>query len=250
MYKINPYNLWVISLKKYVSIILTTIVIIFSLLFCKIQQVSSDNLTLSEIPVIIIDAGHGGEDGGAVADDGTVEKNLNLQIALKLNDILSIMGYKTHLVRTTDTAIHSSGDTIRQRKISDIKNRYAIMNQYTNCLYISIHQNKFSDKSVCGAQTFYSPNNNESKFLADFIQKSISNHLQTDNNRVIKKSGTNIYLLHNATRPTVMVECGFISNDEELANLKSNKYQGKMAISIAFGIINYNVSEVKNGSEI
>lgn len=239
-----------ICLKKYVSFILTIIVIIFSLLFSKIQQASSENLILRDLPIVIIDAGHGGEDGGAVAEDGTVEKDLNLLISLKLNDMLSIMGYNTRLIRTTDTSIHSSGNTIRERKVSDIKNRFAVMNQYENCLYISIHQNKFTDKGVHGAQTFYSPNNSESKVLADFIQKSISSQLQTGNNRVIKKSGTNIYILHNATRPTVMVECGFVSNREDLLNLKNTQYQEKMAISIAIGIINYNISEVKNGSEI
>lgn len=237
-------------MKKYSSILLSAVVIILSLLFCRIQKTSSDNIVLNELPIIIIDAGHGGEDGGAVANDGTVEKDLNLKIALKLNDILSVMGYKTHLIRTTDTAIHTSGETIRQRKISDIKNRFAIMNKYDDCLYISIHQNKFNDTSVHGAQTFYSPNNSESKFLADYIQKSISSHLQKENRRVIKKSGTDIYLLYNATKPTVMVECGFVSNDNELKKLKDNNYQNKMAISIALGIINYNVSEVKNGSEI
>ncbi len=236
--------------KKYISILLSTVVIILSLLFCRIQKSSSDNIILNVLPVIIVDAGHGGEDGGAVANDGTVEKDLNLEIALKLNDILSIMGYKTHLIRSTDTAIHTSGDTIRQRKISDIKNRFAIMNKYDKCLYISIHQNKFSDTSVHGAQTFYSPNNDESKILADFVQKSISSQLQKDNKRVIKKSGTDIFLLYNATKPTIMVECGFISNIDELNNLKKNDYQNKMAISIAYGIINYNISEVKNGSEI
>ena len=124
------------------------------------------------------------------------------------------------------------------------------MKSFDNCLYISIHQNKFSDSQIHGAQTFYSPNNQESKALADFIQKSISGQLQSDNKRVIKKSGTDIFLLYNATKPTVMVECGFISNNEELKNLKNNKYQQQMALSIAFGIINYNISEVKYGSEV
>ncbi len=237
-------------MKQYLSIILATVVIIFSLLYCKIQKSSSENIILANLPVIIIDAGHGGEDGGAVADDGTLEKELNLSISFKLNDILSLLGYRTHLIRTTDNAVHTSGDTIRQRKVSDIKNRFEVMNLYEKCLYISIHQNKFYDKNVNGAQTFYSPNNNESKMLAEYIQKSISNQLQPNNNRVIKKSGTDIYLLYNATKPAVMVECGFISNNNELIKLKDNDYQNKMAISIAIGIINYNVSEVKNGSEI
>lgn len=231
-------------------VLLCCIVIFLSIIFSEIQYSSSNNIYQKDFPVIIIDAGHGGEDGGAIADDGTLEKNINLDISLKLNEIMSVFGYKTRLIRETDTDLHINGDTIRQRKISDIKSRYAIMNEYHNCLYISIHQNKFSDASVHGAQTFYSPNNEESKLLADFIQKSISGQLQSGNDRVIKKSGTDIYLLFNATRPTVMVECGFISNKKELINLKSKEYQQKMALSIAVGIINYNISEVKNGSEI
>ena len=237
-------------MKKYISVLLSFIIIVLSLLYCKIQQVSSDVIYENSFPVIIIDAGHGGEDGGAIADDGTLEKNINLEISLKLTDIMSVFGYKIKSIRTTDTDLHTEGDTIRQRKISDINHRFDIMNSYDNCLYVSVHQNKFIDSRIHGAQTFYSPNNNESKILADFIQESISSQLQSDNNRVIKKSGTDIFLLYNATRPTVMVECGFISNTDELNNLKNFDYQQQMALSIAFGIINYNISEVKNGSEV
>ncbi len=246
----TSYIFMVIILKKYFSVLLSFIVLILSILFCKVQQTSSNNIYNNHFPVLIIDAGHGGEDGGAVADDNTLEKDINLHISIKLNDILSVFGYKTKMIRNTDTDLHITGDTIKQRKISDIQERYKIMNSYDNCLYISIHQNKFNDSRIHGAQTFYSPNNNESKILADFIQKSISNQLQSDNNRVIKKSGTNIYLLYNATKPTVMVECGFISNYEELQKLKNENYQQQMALSIAYGIINYNISEVKNGSEV
>ncbi len=232
-------------MKKYICVILTLIILFLSTAICKIENSSSNNLSDDFLPLVVIDAGHGGEDGGAIADDGTLEKNLNLEIALRLNDIMSVFGYETRQIRITDTDLHETGDTIRQRKISDIRNRFAIMNEYDNCLYISVHQNKFSDKNINGAQTFYSPNNDESKILAQFIQKSISSQLQPKNNRVIKKSGTDIFLLYNATRPTVMVECGFISNDIELSNLKNQDYQNKMALSIAVGIINYNISEVK-----
>ncbi len=240
----------VIILKKYFSILLSFVILLLSVLYCKIQHVSSENFFQNLFPIIIIDAGHGGEDGGAVADDGTLEKNINLDISLKLRDIISVYGYKTKLIRQTDTDLHTEGDTIRQRKISDINHRFDIMKSYDNCLYVSIHQNKFNDSRIHGAQTFYSPNNYESKTLASFIQKSISSQLQSDNNRVIKKSGTDIYLLYNAIKPTVMVECGFISNTNELKNLKNYDYQKQMAFSIAFGIINYNLSEVKNGSEV
>lgn len=237
-------------MKNFICLFLCFTIILLSLIFCEIQQSSSSNIYKNKFPVIIIDAGHGGEDGGAVANDGTLEKDLNLQISLKLNDILSVLGYKTKLIRNSDTDLHTTGDSIRERKVSDIRNRFEIMNNGGECLYISIHQNKFNEEYVNGAQIFYSPNDSESKELASLIQKSISSQLQKDNNRVIKKSGTDIFLLYNATKPTVMVECGFISNASDLNNLKDTKYQNEMALSIAMGILNYNISEDKNGSEI
>lgn len=229
---------------------LATVVCISSVLICQIQLASSNAIVNSTLPVIIIDAGHGGEDGGAVGIDGTFEKDINLQIALKINDILSIFGYKTHLIRTTDTAIHTSGDSIRERKVSDIHNRAATMNLYENCIYLSIHQNKYEDSRIWGAQTFYSANFDESREIAQFIQNAVSSQLQPNNKRQIKKSGTDIYVLYNATKPAVMVECGFVSNQNELNQLKDSSYQNNMALSIATGIINYNISEVKNGSEV
>lgn len=210
-----------------------------------IKTASADNISDTKETVIIIDAGHGGEDGGAVGSDSTVEKDINLSISMKVNEILSAYGYTTHMIRTTDTSIHdSNADTTRERKISDIHNRALTMNKYENCIYVSIHQNKFEDCSVWGAQSFYSPNDEASKLLADFIQKSIKTNVQPTNDRVIKKSGTNIYVLYNATKPAVMVECGFLSNPKELALLKSDDYQNKIAYSISFGIINYLISEV------
>ncbi len=237
-------------MKNIICLVLSSVVIFTSIVFCQIDNASSSEIHNSDNLTIIIDAGHGGEDGGAIADDGTVEKDLNLSVALKLNDILSVFGYKTHLIRTTDISVYTQGDTIRERKISDIKNRINVMNEYENCLYISVHQNKFTESYVHGAQTFYSPNNAESKILAEFIQKSISSGLQKDNDRAVKKSGTDIYILFNAQKPTVMVECGFISNPDELINLKNSQYQNKMAMSVAAGIINYNISEEKNGTQI
>ena len=230
---------------------MSTIICVVSLLFCTVDAVNADAIINNCIPTIIIDAGHGGEDGGAVGIDATVEKQLNLEIALKLNDILSVMGYETRMVRTTDISIYE-GDckTLREKKVSDIRKRTAIMKEYENCLYVSIHQNKYEDSSIWGAQTFYSPNDNESKSLAQFIQSSITTELQPSNKRLIKQSGTSIYVLYNATKPAVMVECGFISNHNELSQLKTEEYQSKMAFSIMLGIINYNISEVTNGTEV
>ena len=239
-------------MKKSISILLAAYIISFSIVaFQQIRLASADNYSVENVPVIIIDAGHGGEDGGAVGIDGTAEKDLNLSISLKLNEILSAMGYQTRMVRTTDTSIHNTdADTVRERKVSDIHNRAAIMNEYENCIYVSIHQNKYSGSSIWGAQTFYSPNNEESKELAQLIQASIANNVQPDNKRVIKQSGTNIYVLYNATKPAVMVECGFVSNANELEQLKDNEYQNKMAFAISNGIINYLFSEETNGTEI
>ena len=239
-------------MKKSISILLAAFIISFSIVaFQQIRLASADNYSVENVPVIIIDAGHGGEDGGAVGIDGTAEKDLNLSISLKLNEILSAMGYQTRMVRTTDTSIHNTdADTVRERKVSDIHNRAAIMNEYENCIYVSIHQNKYSGSSIWGAQTFYSPNNEESKELAQLIQASIANNVQPDNKRVIKQSGTNIYVLYNATKPAVMVECGFVSNANELEQLKDEEYQNKMAFAISNGIINYLFSEETNGTEI
>lgn len=239
-------------MKKSISVLLAAFIISFSIVaFQQIRLASADNYSVENVPVIIIDAGHGGEDGGAVGIDGTAEKDLNLSISLKLNEILSAMGYQTRMVRTTDTSIHNAdADTVRERKVSDIHNRAAIMNEYENCIYVSIHQNKYSGSSIWGAQTFYSPNNEESKELAQLIQASIANNVQPDNKRVIKQSGTNIYVLYNATKPAVMVECGFVSNANELQQLKNEEYQNKMAFAISNGIINYLFSEETNGTEI
>ncbi len=230
--------------KSIVAVFLSLVIFFLSVIIGKIQIASTNSIINDDLPIIIIDAGHGGEDGGAVSIDGTYEKDINLQIAIKLNEILSIMGFKTYMIRTTDTAIHTEGETIRARKISDIRNRTNTMTLYDNCLYVSIHQNKYGESSIWGAQTFYSPNDERSKELAQFIQSSISSQLQTENERAIKKSGTDIYVLYNATKPAVMVECGFVSNPNELNQLKNSEYQTNMALSIAVGIINYNISEV------
>ncbi len=236
--------------KSLIALILATVVCVTSVLLCQVQFASSNTIINDTLPVIIIDAGHGGEDGGAVGIDGTYEKDINLQIALKVNDILSLFGYETHLIRTTDTAIHTSGNTIRERKVSDIRNRTDTMNLYENCIYLSIHQNKYGDSKIWGTQTFYSANCDESREIAQLIQNAVKSQLQPNNKRQIKKSGTDIYVLYNATKPAVMVECGFVSNPSELNQLKDNSYQNNMALSIATGIINYNISEVQNGSEV
>lgn len=203
----------------------------------KTVEVSAD---YSGFKTVIIDAGHGGVDGGTSANDGTLEKDLNLQIAMKLNSILNAMGVETVLIRDSDISIHDeSAKTIRQKKISDLNNRLNIINNTDDPLFVSIHQNHFGESKYNGTQVFYSKNNPHSHLLAEKIRMSVITYLQKDNTREIKQSGSEIYLLNNAQPPSVMVECGFLSNSEEVTNLKNNNYQQKLAFLIAIGIIDF-----------
>ena len=189
---------------------------------------------------VVIDAGHGGIDGGTQAKDGTLEKDINLNIALKLKDILESFGVKTVMTRETDVSIHNSGVTgIRNQKISDINNRLNIIETTENALFVSIHQNYFSQSKYSGAQVFYSKNNPESQSLALSIRNSLIENLQKDNTREIKQSGKEIYLLNNTTVPAVMVECGFLSNEAEANLLKTEEYQNQVAFFTAYGILNH-----------
>lgn len=187
---------------------------------------------------VIIDAGHGGFDGGAVAPDGTLEKDLNLSVALKLDSVLKIMGYDTVLVRDTDVSTADDKGTERSQKVSDIKARLRLTEKYKDALFVSIHMNKYTSPQPHGAQVFYSQVDG-SKELAECIQRSITAGVQTDNKRVVKKTTKDIYLLYHAVIPSVIAECGFISNPDDLLKLKSDEYQLKMAAAIAAGINDY-----------
>ncbi len=190
--------------------------------------------------VILIDAGHGGIDPGAVGADGTLEKDINLGIAQKLQTVLTLYGFETQMTRTGDFLI--SDDTaasVRQKKTSDLKKRLKMLEETDADMLISIHQNKYSVSKYSGAQVFYSKGNASSRELALILQSEIKSRMQNDNERQIKLSGSEIYLLYKATKPAVMVECGFMSNPDELENLKSESYQNEMALSVFSGIVKY-----------
>ena len=189
---------------------------------------------------VIVDAGHGGDDGGAIGIDGTVEKDINLDIALKLEKILKFYGFNVIMTRTQDVMTCDDGlDSLRKRKISDIHNRFELMRKNPDAIFISVHQNKFEDSSQHGTQVFYSGNDERSKELAEAIQTSVTLTLQRKNDRVVKKSGSGIYLLYHAKIPAVLVECGFISNSDEVKKLKDESYRMKLAILIADGLLKY-----------
>lgn len=189
-------------------------------------------------PVFVIDAGHGGEDGGAVANNIT-EKDINLKIAQLLSEIIASNGYEVVMTRCDDNSIETAGDTLRERKVSDMKNRLKIFNSNPDNIVISIHQNKFTESKYNGTQIFYSPNNENSSLLAESIRKSVVTLLQPRNERQNKAATNEIYLLYNTTVPAIIVECGFISNPEEAEKLKDEEYQKKIAWSIFLGAIEY-----------
>ena len=198
---------------------------------------------------VIVDAGHGGADGGTTGSDGSVEKEINLQIAQKLNRLLCLYGFNVIMTRENDDSIHSDDSaTLRQKKISDIHNRMKIINENPDAIFVSIHQNHFADMSVHGTQVFYSKNNPMSQALAQKIQDSVAQNIQPDNMRQIKKSGTEIYLLYNSKSPSIMVECGFMSNKNDLSLLHDDNYQKKIALSIADGILNFYKESDTDGS--
>lgn len=216
--------------------IIYLILIIFA--FYNIDNYSAVNVEYNSLPVIVIDAGHGGEDGGAVANN-VVEKNINFSISNKLRDIFISSGFNVKMTRSSDKMINDSGDTLRDRKVSDMKNRLKLFNKSENNIVISIHQNKFTQEEYKGSQVFYSTNNKESEKLALSIKTSIKTLIQPDNERETKPADRNIYLLYNSKTPSVIVECGFISNLEEARLLKDSAYQNKIAFAIYSGFLDY-----------
>jgi N-acetylmuramoyl-L-alanine amidase len=196
--------------------------------------------TAPTAPRILLDPGHGGEDGGAVGVDGTVEKDINLSLTRKLEIFLRVMGYRVSMTRTTDTAVYDkTAQTLREKKSSDIHNRFAMMESLgANALFLSIHQNNFSQESSKGTQVFYSANHPQSEIYAKAVQSEVVRLLQPNNTRQVKASGTSIFLLYRAKIPAILVECGFLSNWEDVKKLKQEGYQNEMAFAIACGLLN------------
>lgn len=189
-------------------------------------------------PVIVIDAGHGGEDGGAVSADGVVESGINLAIAQELNELFRFLGCETKMTRTEDAAIYSDGaKTLREKKSSDLKNRAALVNGTPNAVLLSIHQNSLpASRSVHGAQVFYGGADG-SRELADAIQSALNTTVNAGSGKSSKRIEPTIFLMKSVTCPAVLVECGFLSNVEETARLQDSGYQRMLAVTIAAGFL-------------
>lgn len=185
---------------------------------------------------VVIDSGHGGKDPGKIAADGTFEKDLNLAIALKLQKYLEAADIQIIMTRTTDVGLYD--ENASNKKVQDMKNRINLMNTPDVDLVVSIHQNSYSDSAVKGAQVFYYGASNSGKELAETLQSALIRDVDPDNHRKAK-ANSSYYLLKKTTCPTVIVECGFLSNSTEAQKLKSDSYQEALAWSLHMGILEY-----------
>ena len=230
-------NLWKRFLPQLV--ILAVVCLIATFGYIKTEIVGA-NASPDNSNTIIIDAGHGGFDGGASASDGTVEKDINLQISKKVCALLRFNGYEVIMTRDTDTGTEDDQSAaIAKRKKSDLVNRLQLMKDNTDAIFVSIHLNKFTTSAASGAQVFYTKNYKEAFTLANCVQSSIKNLIQPENTRVVKQGTSSTYLLKNAAVPAIIVECGFLSNNRELDKLKDDEYQSQMAFAIVSGIMEF-----------
>ncbi len=192
--------------------------------------VIAENSPIPRHNIIIIDAGHGGEDGGATSCTGVLESGLNLEIALRLQDLMHLLGFETCMVRTTDVSVYTEGNTLGAKKISDLKNRVKLVNETENGILISIHQNTYPDGRYSGAQVFY--NSEAARPMAQRLQSAFTETLNPGGNRKCK-AAKGVYLMEHTERPGLLVECGFLSNPAEEAALRSEEYQKKICCVIA-----------------
>ena len=229
------------SVMKLIVVLVLTVAVSVSV----VTRIMRDDLLayastgISPEQIIVIDAGHGGEDSGAVGAGGVLEKDLNLDIAFEVGRQLEEKGYIIIYTRTDDRLLYTEEENIKGlRKISDLKNRCKVAEKYPDSVFVSIHMNSFGDARYSGLQVYYSKNDESSAALAGYIQSTVCSQIQTDNNRVTKP-GDGMYLLENVKNPAVLIECGFLTNEEECLKLSEKEYQKSLSFSIVCGIIEY-----------
>lgn len=226
---------WVTFMPAYITVI--SCLLLAALVGNHAVTVISENAPVTNRKCIVIDPGHGGEDGGAVSCTGIFESRLNLEIALRLNDLMHLLGIDTVMIRTTDRSVYTQGNTLASKKVSDLKERVRITNETENAILVSIHQNQFAESRYSGAQVFYAPTN-DSNTLAKEIQTSFKNTINPGSSRDIKKAD-GVYLMQHIQCTGVLVECGFLSNPVEEAKLRSAEYQQKICCVIASACSQY-----------
>ncbi|MBO7195889.1 MAG: N-acetylmuramoyl-L-alanine amidase [Clostridia bacterium] len=220
-----------------VVILATTTKLLTNSVLDIIPTQSVDNIPYERL--IILDAGHGGEDSGAVGVNGVLEKDLNLQIAFEIGAELEKQGYIVVYTRTDDRLLYNEDENIKGiRKISDLKNRCIVAQRYPDSIFVSIHMNSFGSSKYSGLQVYYGDKDKNSEILAGSIQDSVSKDLQKDNNRKIKP-GDGMYILENVSNTAVLIECGFLTNSAECKKLSEKEYQKELSFAIVCGIIEY-----------
>lgn len=229
-------------MKKVESCIIVYLLTAITVLFIsfwggRTVTIISENLPVARKHCIIIDPGHGGEDGGATSCSGILESQFNLEISKRLNDLLLLLGYETRMIRSSDISIYVDGDTIAQKKISDLKERVRVTNETSNALLLSIHQNYFFDSRYSGAQVFYGETAG-SQELAKLLQDKLVSTINKGSNRQCKKCN-GIYLMERIQCTGVLIECGFLSNPTEEAKLRNSEYQKKLCCVIAAAVGEY-----------
>lgn len=182
---------------------------------------------------LVIDAGHGGEDGGAVSISGAAESGINLAVANRLDRLMGFFGVPTLMLRSEDISLHSKeAQTLREKKVSDLHNRVERINNIRDAVVISIHQNSYTDTRYSGAQTFYAPTAGSQQW-AEQVQEVIQTILDPNNTRAAKQIPSTVYLMNHINCPAILVECGFLSNAAEDRLLQTPEYQLKLAVTLA-----------------
>lgn len=223
------------SLLLYITVI--AIFVLIAYWGSETVMVMSENADLENRTCIIIDAGHGEPDGGAVSCTGVEESGINLEIATRLNDLLCLLGYETKMIRNDASSVYTEGDTIGEKKVSDLKERVRIVNETEDGILLSIHQNHYTDSRYSGAQMFYAPTDG-SEGLAKTLQSAFVSNLNPGSNRQAKKC-EGIYLMEHVECTAVLVECGFLSNPQEEAKLRDEDYQKNICCVIASALSTY-----------
>ncbi len=225
-------------LAAFAAVLLTTALLLSGML-TPAAPTAAEGSNQRKLTCVVIDAGHGGEDGGAVSADGLYEKDVNLAVAFALRDLLEMNGVSVVMTRDEDILLYDRNVNYQGRKkVLDLAARKTVADNSGDCLFISIHMNAFPQTQYSGTQVWYGTKDPLSQTVAADIQKNAL-LLQPDNHRKIKATGSNIYLLDNVSAPCVLVECGFLSNPAEAARLSDPDYQKALAFMIFSGIVEY-----------
>jgi len=234
---------------KYFMVLLVVAVIFIGIMGSVRMNEIREVTAMETAPItVVVDAGHGGMDGGATAPSGVLESKLNLEIAQRVNDFLVLCGFQTTMIRDTDVSIHDdSATTISQKKVSDLKNRVKIVNETPNAVLISIHQNMFPEEKYSGAQVFHTKTEDGAQW-AKIAQQALIGVVDPNNHREAKQS-SKVYLMENIQCDGILVECGFLSNKRESAMLQEPSYQKKIAVAVVGSLAQWQL-EGQNNDEI